>query len=36
MAGSSPEAGEDSLSRLDTTVAHSARVWNYLLGGCFS
>jgi hypothetical protein len=33
MTGSSPEAGEDPLSRLDTTVAHSARVWNYLLGG---
>jgi hypothetical protein len=33
MAGSSPEAGEDPWSRLDTTVAHSARVWNYLLGG---
>jgi hypothetical protein len=33
MTGSSPEAGEDALSRLDTTVAHSARVWNYLLGG---
>jgi hypothetical protein len=23
----------DPLSRLDTTVAHSARLWNYLLGG---
>jgi hypothetical protein len=33
MTGSSPEAGEDALSRLDSTVAHSARVWNYLLGG---
>jgi hypothetical protein len=33
MTGSSPEAGEDALSRLDTTVAHSARVWNYLLDG---
>ncbi len=33
MAGSPPEAGEEALSRLDTTVAHSARVWNYLLGG---
>ena len=24
---------QDALSRLDTTSAHSARVWNYLLGG---
>jgi hypothetical protein len=24
---------QDPLSTLDTTVAHSARVWNYLLGG---
>src|SRR5215470_11483613 len=23
----------DQLARLDTTVAHSARLWNYLLGG---
>ena len=23
----------DPLTRLDTTVAHSARTWNYLLGG---
>src|SRR5205814_5948567 len=23
----------DDLSRLDTSVAHSARLWNYLLGG---
>jgi hypothetical protein len=33
MAGSSPEDREEPWSRLDTTVAHSARVWNYLLGG---
>ena len=33
MAANSPEAGEETWSRLDTTVAHSARVWNYLLGG---
>ena len=32
MTGSSP-AAEDPASRLDTSVAHSARVWNYLLGG---
>jgi O-methyltransferase involved in polyketide biosynthesis len=24
---------DDRLARLDTTVAHSARLWNYLLGG---
>ena len=33
MAGSSPEVGGESWTRLDTSVAHSARVWNYLLGG---
>jgi hypothetical protein len=33
MAANSSEAGEEAWSRLDTTVAHSARVWNYLLGG---
>lgn len=33
MAGSSPDDREEPWSRLDTTVAHSARVWNYLLGG---
>jgi hypothetical protein len=38
MADSSSQAGEvpqarEAWSRLDTTVAHSARVWNYLLGG---
>jgi S-adenosyl methyltransferase len=26
-------AGSDSLAQLDTSVAHSARLWNYLLGG---
>jgi hypothetical protein len=31
MTGSSP--AENPASRLDTSVAHSARVWNYLLGG---
>jgi hypothetical protein len=30
----SPQAAEGSpSSRIDTSVAHSARVWNYLLGG---
>jgi hypothetical protein len=29
----SPESGESPGFRLDTRTAHSARVWNYLLGG---
>src|SRR5512146_2226003 len=34
MTGRPADAGEeDSGPRLDTSVAHSARVWNYLLGG---
>jgi hypothetical protein len=33
MTASSPQAGGEPLPGLDTTVAHSARVWNYLLGG---
>lgn len=33
MAGSSPANGEEPWSKLDTSVAHSARVWNYLLQG---
>ena len=34
MAGRPTEAGEEeSGPRLDTSVAHSARVWNYVLGG---
>ena len=32
MTDSSPKQG-GALSGLDTTVAHSARLWNYLLGG---
>jgi O-methyltransferase involved in polyketide biosynthesis len=32
MTDTSASLGDD-LSRLDTTVAHSARLWNYLLGG---
>jgi O-methyltransferase involved in polyketide biosynthesis len=28
-----PTDTSDALSRLDTSVAHSARLWNYLLGG---
>ena len=31
MTGSSPES--DVSSRLDTGVPHSARIWNYWLGG---
>ncbi len=27
------EAGDERLARLDTTVPHSARIWNYWLGG---
>jgi hypothetical protein len=33
MSDSPAEDPRDALSRLDTTSAHSARVWNYLLGG---
>lgn len=33
MSDSSPEDASSPSSRLDTGVAHSARVWNYLLGG---
>src|ERR1700751_4987225 len=33
MSGSPLESREDALSRLDITSAHSARGWNYLLGG---
>jgi len=33
VRGSSPQSGGSLGPRLDTGVAHSARVWNYLLGG---
>jgi hypothetical protein len=33
MTISPAEDPQEALSRLDTTAAHSARVWNYLLGG---
>ena len=33
MAGISPEPAENHLPKLDASVAHSARVWNYLLHG---
>jgi len=31
--GTSPTDGEGAPAQLDTSEAHSARVWNYLLGG---
>src|SRR5450432_1309809 len=31
--GTSSTGGEGTTSQLDTSEAHSARVWNYLLGG---
>jgi hypothetical protein len=33
MSASPAEDPQEALSRLDVTAAHSARVWNYLLGG---
>jgi hypothetical protein len=33
VAGISPEPAEDQLPKVDSSVAHSARVWNYLLRG---
>ena len=33
MNGTSPTDGEGAPAQLDTSEAHSARVWNYLLGG---
>jgi S-adenosyl methyltransferase len=33
LSGESVLGGDGIAGRLDTTVAHSARVWNYLLGG---
>jgi S-adenosyl methyltransferase len=33
MTGSSATPSEDHMSKLDTTVPHSARIWNYWLGG---
>jgi S-adenosyl methyltransferase len=33
MTGSSATPSEDHVSKLDTTVPHSARIWNYWLGG---
>ncbi len=33
MTGSSATPGQDYVSRLNTDVPHSARVWNYWLGG---
>ncbi len=33
MTGSSATPGQEYVSKLDTNVPHSARVWNYWLGG---
>src|SRR5438270_1461020 len=33
MTGSLADPDRDSVTELDTTVPHSARVWNYWLGG---
>ena len=33
MTGSSDYPGQEFVSKLDTGVPHSARVWNYWLGG---
>ncbi|MEU6478783.1 SAM-dependent methyltransferase [Streptomyces sp. NPDC047017] len=33
MADSRPTTGRDASPRIDTSVPHSARVWNYWLGG---
>ena len=33
MTSSPPDSGQPQESRLDPSVAHSARVWNYWLGG---
>jgi hypothetical protein len=33
VTSSPPESGQPPKPRLDTSVAHSARVWNYWLGG---
>lgn len=33
MSDGSPTPDREALSRIDTTVPHSARIWNYWLGG---
>ena len=33
MSDSPPTGGATPPNRLDTTVPHSARIWNYWLGG---
>lgn len=35
MSASPAGDPREALSRLDVTAAHSARIWNYLLGGHF-
>ncbi|HEY8113965.1 MAG TPA: SAM-dependent methyltransferase, partial [Actinomycetes bacterium] len=33
MADSSPPPAQEEQPKIDTTVPHSARIWNYWLGG---
>src|SRR6266566_4338815 len=33
MTGSSANPGQEPVSQLDTNIPHSARIWNYWLGG---
>ncbi|MFF7884530.1 SAM-dependent methyltransferase [Streptomyces sp. NPDC007896] len=33
MADSRPNPDQEALSKIDTTVPHSARIWNYWMGG---
>jgi hypothetical protein len=33
MADNSPAPDQEALSKIDTTVPHSARIWNYWMGG---
>ncbi len=33
MADGRPAPDQEALSKIDTTVPHSARIWNYWMGG---
>src|SRR5262245_31529250 len=33
MTGEIPETSQEQLTRIDASVPHSARIWNYWLGG---
>ncbi len=33
MTDGRPAPDQDALSKIDTTVPHSARIWNYWMGG---